>query len=529
MKKLSKLILTIFLLVVSVGYSGQKLYAQLPSFVNGVVFHDKNGNGHYDGAIDLPLAGVAVSNGKDVVVTNEKGEYKLPFRDNAATFVIKPRNWSVSVDENNMPLFYKFYSSSGLSGTKYEGLPATGLPTAPVNFAMQPSEEPDNLKVLVFGDTQPRNEQEIFYMSNKVLSEVAGTDADFGVVLGDVVFDDLLLHDPITEYLSNLGVPMWYALGNHDIDYTGNNNMDARGAWYRKFGPSYYSFSYGPAHFVVLDNIWWIVEGDQRQYRTGLGEDQLEFLRNEVDRLDKNTLLVILAHIPFERSTPWQDNTEKEKLYKILSTHPKSLSLVAHRHLQYHHFLGEEEGFPGAETHHMISMGAVCGAWWTGMPDEYGIPHAMMTDGTPIGYAFLHINRNDWKLEWKAAQRPFDYQMNIHAPDFVSLNDQGEFKVFANIFNALPDAVVKMRIGDKGEWIEMNRVPQINPIRLAAKEIENQLDRVSWRKMGNESESTQIWEASFKTDGLNPGTYSIYIEAKDQWHEYEEKRLIRFR
>lgn len=100
------------------------LNAQVPATVKGVVFHDKNGNEVYDSS-DKPLKGVAVSNGRDVVLTNRKGEYELLLRDNSAIFVIQPANWVAPVDENRKPVFYQMYSSGGATGTKFEGMPPT--------------------------------------------------------------------------------------------------------------------------------------------------------------------------------------------------------------------------------------------------------------------------------------------------------------------------------------------------------------------------------------------------------------------
>ncbi len=500
------------------------LYAQTRRTVKGVVFHDKNENGVFDSG-DKPLKSVAVSNGRDVVITNRKGGYELPLRDNSATFVIKPQNWKVPVDENQIPRFYKMYSSGGISGTKYEGLPPTGPLPESVDFPLLPAKEPDKVKALIFGDTQPRDHKEIYYMSKDVIPEVIGTDADFGVTLGDVVFDDLSIYDHLIGSLSTIGIPMWYVAGNHDFDFTGDNTTEARGTWYNTFGPSYYSFSYGPAHFVVLDNVRWIVDGDERYYRTGLGEDQMQYLQNEVNRIDKNQLLVLLTHIPYEDSREWLDEAEKQAFYKLLASHPKSVSLVAHTHRHYHHFIGKEEGFPGNDPHHMISVGTVCGAWWTGAPNEFGIPHTMMSDGTPNGYAFLHIDKNDWKLEWKTAGVPENVQMHIDAPDVVSAGSNEGFKVIANIYNALPDAEVKMKIGDVGEWMEMKRIPQKDPVRLAEKERENQLGEVSWRKMGSDSDSEHIWEAVFLPE-LKPGVHTVQVIATDKWFEYEGEKLI---
>ncbi|MFW5756598.1 MAG: calcineurin-like phosphoesterase C-terminal domain-containing protein, partial [Tangfeifania sp.] len=480
MKRIFPLLLTVAFFLMPAFQNESTLNAQVQTSVKGIVYHDKNENAVYDADVDEPLEDVAVSNGYDVVVTDRDGEYEIPLRNDAAVFVIKPRNWTIPVDEENIPRFYKMYSATGVSGTKFEGLEATGLPPESVDFPLYPAEEPGKVKALVFGDTQPRDDKEIHFMSEDVIPELVGADADFGVTLGDVVFDDLSIYDHLTGSLSNIGIPMWYVAGNHDFDFTGNNTTEARGTWFNTFGPSYYSFSYGPAHFIVLDNIRWIVEEDDRYYRTGLGEAQMEFLKNEMERLDENQLLVLLVHIPYEGSTPWEDETEKEAFYELLSGHKNSVSLVAHTHRHYHHFIGKEEGFPGNEPHHMISMGTVCGAWWTGAPDEYGIPHTMMSDGTPNGYGFLHIDGNDWKLQWKTAGVPENVQMHIAAPEAVNAED-GTFKVIANIYNALPDADLKMKIGEDGEWIAMKRVPQKDPVRLAEKERENQLGEVPWR------------------------------------------------
>jgi hypothetical protein len=494
--------------------------------VRGVVFFDRNNNGVFDKPGDKPLKGVAVSNGRDVVVTNRKGLYELPLRDNAAVFVIKPRNWMVPVNGKQMPQFYYMHSSSGISGTKFKGLEPTGSLPGSVDFPLYRTKEADRMDVLVFGDTQPRDNREIYYMSHDLLPALAGKQALFGIILGDVVFDDLNIYDHLTGSMATLGIPLWYVAGNHDNDYTGKNSVEARGVWYRTFGPSYYSFSYGSAHFVVLDNIRWIVEEDKSYYRTGLGKEQMEFLKNEISRLDQDQLLFLLTHIPYTGSTEWADEEEKKAFFELIASHPKSVSLVAHTHRHYHHFIGKEEGYPGENPHHMISVGTACGAWWSGAPDEYGIPHAMMSDGTPTSCSFLHLDKENWKLSWKAARRPADFQMHIHAPDSVSSDESTEIKVVANIFNALPSADVKMRIGNQGEWLSMERKPQKDPVRLAAQEREKRYGKgVTWSSMGGANVSDHIWEARILVT-LNPGVYMIEVKAKDEWYEYEGRRLL---
>jgi len=365
-------------------------------------------------------------------------------------------------------------------------------------------------------------------MSHDGLTELVGSNAAFGVTLGDVAFDNLDLFEHIYQSIGTIGIPWVNLIGNHDIDFTGNNQLEARGAFYKAFGPTYYAFSHGPVHFVVLDNIKWIVEDDQRYYRTGLGEDQIEFLRNELSRIDQDQLLVLMAHIPWYGPGGgfyWDDESERDELYKLIAGHPNSVSLVSHHHKHYHLFLDKEHGFPGEQPHHMISVGSVCGAWWTGVPDEYGIPHAMMSDGTPTSYTYLQINGNEWKLRWKAARRPSTFQMHVYAPDAVKLADLSKVEVKANIFNALPSARVQMRVGESGQWIEMERVREDDPVRVNALEWEKELEVIPWRPLSGLRHYGHSWEATLPS-GLKKGVHVIYVQAKDEWWTYNGRRII---
>lgn len=515
-----------FSLLLIVMQCGPGLYAQAGLKVKGIVYHDRNGDGIFERQKDKPLKGVAVSNGREVAVTDKSGMYELPLRDNCVIFVIKPRNWMVPVDENHLPRFYYIHSTEGLSGTNFTGLSPTGPLPASVDFPLYPSREPDKMDVLVLGDTQPRDDKEIYYMAYDVLPELIGLNASFGVTLGDIVFDDLNLYDHLIGTLSAIGIPMRYVAGNHDNDYTGNDLASARGTWLRTFGPAYYSFTHGPAHFIILDDIRWIVEPTRRYYRTGLGEDQMEFLRNEIRRINKDQLLVLLSHIPYEKSTEWESPEEKKAFYELIASHPNTISLAAHTHRHYHQLIGEAEGFPGDKPHHLVSVGTVCGSWWAGAPDEYGIPHAMMSDGTPNCYTILHLDGNKWKMSWKAPRRPADFQMHIHAPDVISSGTDETIQVTVNVFNALPSASVLMKIGDDGEWIKMENTLQGDPFRMEVMAREKQIVEIPWRALGNPAPSEHIWATEQKVN-LSPGVYTIHIRAADEWWEYEGKRLLR--
>lgn len=510
--------------LISIIFSAGLVNAQ--ETVTGLVFHDLNQNGEHDMG-ERGLRDVLVSNGTDIVTTDEGGHYEINADDNSILFIIKPRDWTTELDENNIPRFYTILSSDGAGGTDYAGLEATGPRPESIDFALYPQEESDTFRVVAFGDTQSRDLDEIGYIAHDSVQELIGVDAAFGFTLGDLVFDDLDLFQPLNEVIGQIGIPWRHVLGNHDIDFSADTNWDARGAYVRTYGPPWYAFTWGGAHFVTVDNIRWFAEGDERYYRTGLGEEQLEFIRNFLDLVPDDELVIFLMHIPWVDSTPWADETERARVFEVLASHPHTVSFAAHTHRHYHQFIDSEYGWPGEQSHHLVSMGAVCGAWWTGAHDEYGIPHSMMRDGSPTGYAFLDINGNDWKLQFKAARRPHDLQMHIFSPDEIPVTAIDTVEIFANVFNALPDADVLMRVGKSGTWQSMIREEKMDPVYEAMRKRDHALNDISWRRTGDANPTPRhLWQGILP-EGLEPGTYTVFVRSEDEWGTYEGRRIIR--
>jgi hypothetical protein len=519
MKISSCISLAAFLLFFTVSIHAQQT-------ISGVVFHDQNQNGGFDSG-EPGIPNVMVSNGSEIVRTDAEGRYEISSDDNTIIFVIKPRGWDTVLNENNIPQFFRILSSEGAGGSGFEGLAPSDVTPESVDFALTPQDEPDQFRVLVFGDTQPRTIEEIHYIAHDSVQEVIGVDAAFGTTLGDLVFDDLNLFEPLNQVIAQIGIPWRHVIGNHDIDFSADTNWDARGTYLRTYGPPWYAFSWGGAHFIAVDNIRWITEGDDRYYRTGVGDEQLEFISNFLEEVPDDELVVFLMHIPWVGSTAWNDENERQQLFDVMASHPHTLSFAAHTHRHYHYFIDEEYGWNGEDSHHMVSMATVCGAWWTGAPDEYGIPHSMMRDGTPTGYGFLDIDGTDWKFSFKAARRPADFQMHISAPDEITSAEAGETEVFANIFNALPDASVEIRVGENGNWLPMKYTEEPDPVYTSMLEREQELDAVTWRRTGAANPNARHLWKTVLPENLDPGTYTLHVRAEDDWHNYDGRRIIR--
>ena len=76
--------------------------------VKGNVFEDLNQNGKKDKK-EKGIADVAVTNGREVVVTDKKGNYVLPVENNAIIAVIKPSGYKILVNKDNLPQFFYNY------------------------------------------------------------------------------------------------------------------------------------------------------------------------------------------------------------------------------------------------------------------------------------------------------------------------------------------------------------------------------------------------------------------------------------
>ena len=486
-----------------------------PKLATGIVFHDANGNGKYD-AFEKPLSGIRISNGGQIRKTGSDGRYTLPVDDDTILFVVKPRGWRTPLSEEKLPRFYYIHKPTGSPELRFAGVSPTGPLPASIDFPLYPQKEPEQFKAILFGDPQPRNKQEIDYIAHDVIEELIGTDASFGVTLGDILFDDLSLFGEQARTIAVLGIPWYNVIGNHDINYDAKDDKHSDETFEKHFGPSYYSFDYGPVHFLVLDNIEWLVEENGRgRYRGGLGKKQIEFVRNDLALIPDDQLLVLLMHIPLTSVN------DRHDLYRLIEKRPFCMSVSGHTHHMEHRFITAEDGWQGPEPHHHVINVTVSGSWWSGKKDERGIPHTTMADGAPNGYSIISFDGTNYKLDFKAAGRSANYQMNIYAPNEISGNGSGE-DIYVNVFNGSDRSKVEMRF-NKGRWQLMDKVLREDPgfrkvydEELALREKllqqgvpENQL----WRKLSGPKASSHLWHA--RLGPRQHGTHVLEVRATD--------------
>jgi hypothetical protein len=193
------------------------------------------------------------------------------------------------------------------------------------------------------------------------------------------------------------------------------------------------------------------------------------------------------------------------------------LLLTAHGHVQRHHLHQSDTGWNGQQPLHEYNVGAACGAFWSGVTDARGVPDATMADGTPKGWAVLSVPRDgDYRLRWEVADDADHAGIRVHSPGVLRRGAYPAFGVFANVFMAMPDAVVEFRVAD-GEWQPMQRVARPDPWLMAENRRDDEASALRGFDRAPEAmPSTHLWRGVLPTD-LAVGEHPIEVRTQDRW------------
>lgn len=498
-------------MAIAIGASGQPV-------VKGYVYEDANGNGKKDRR-EKGLAKVAVSNGREVVLTDQDGRYSLPIGEDNAIFVIKPTGYATPVNEDNLPQYFYLHKPHGSPKYKFQGVEPTGKLPSSVDFGLTRSEESDTFKAMIFGDPQVYNLQEVDYFDRGIVAEAAGVpDISFGISLGDLVGDNPDLFIPYIKAVKKIGVPWYNAMGNHDRNHDAEADSLADESFERHFGPANYAFNYGKAHFIILDDILAPDPRNQPGYWGGFTAAQLDFIKNDLQYVPKDYLIVLGFHIPISEIDDRDLFRDEDRLalFQLLKDFPYTLSMSAHTHMQRQDFMTREDGWLQEKPHHHYNVGTTSGDWYSGLLDEQGIPYATMRDGTPKGYAVLTVNSNQYAIDYKVAGKPADYRMEISAPKVVRKARRTSAGIYVNFFMGSEYDDVQVRI-DGGKWEKMNYVRTPDPAFLhLLHEWDYAEELLAGRRPRDAEDCRHLWRAPIPSN-LSLGTHTIEVRVTDMF------------
>ena len=518
--------------------------------VAGIVFEDRDGSG-VAGPANPGLSGVLVSNGRDVAVTGADGRYTLPLPDEATIFVIKPSGFMPPLDPlTNLPRFYRHDQPQGSPaslGLQFEGIAPTGPLPASVDFSLRRQDEPKAFDVVLIADPQPETEAEVEFIREDLIQALDGVGAKFGLTAGDVMFDDLSLYPRYNGIIGTIGLPWWNIGGNHDLNFEAPDRKYSRETFKRVYGPNYYAFYYGPALFLMLDNVDYLGPDPAKprgsHYEGRFDDAQLDFVRNVLAHTPDDTLIVAVMHIPirtFLGTEAYQSTANKEAFFKLIEGRKHTVSFAGHTHTTEHHYFGKDDGWSGETPHHHHILTALSGSWWSGPFDHRGVASADSRDGTPNGFHILSVDGTGYTTHFVPAKEPNGRQMRLTIDSRyhgLSKEADHEFRqvqllgspvprvalrsssLIANVFDAGDRTRVSMTVGDKAP-VAMIRTLRPDPF---VEEVfaRNEATKKSWVKA---DPSSHVWTARLPAD-LAPGAYRVEVEAVNEYGKVLVGRL----
>lgn len=515
----------------------------------GTVFVDRNGDSQRSRG-EPGLAGVAVSNGCDVVLSDADGHYSIGLAPTEILFISKPADYDVALDTNNVPqFFYRHYpdgTPSRIAGTSVQWLFPVIAPTGPlpeaIDFPLTVRPEASaQFTAHGFADTQARYELSQDMLREDLITPLIGNpyDVDFGLTMGDVVYDNLAIYERHKTMMGLMDIPQWYLPGNHDINFESPNALFANETYKLHFGPTYYSFNHGNVHFVALNNVEYAGQDkefdDVGSYRGYISDNQLYWLRQDLSHVPHDKLIVIATHIPLIAETDdgrnpaatGPDTTNLDRLLEILEPFEHIYGLAGHDtsnswkvQVDHRHGWG---GLPWIAH----TLAEVRGNGWTrGPADLRGVRDAMMEDGNPNGFYVLHFDDRQLVPEFipfpfgsDAAQRlriTLDPPLRASEPTVNRGIAERGTKLVVNLFDGGKRDRVSIAL-DGADPQPMIYTVRTDPfVERAAERFADSDDAFS-----GATRSAHIWEWPLPTS-LSPGLHHVMVTSEDEFGQRQQ-------
>ncbi len=474
-----------------------------------------------------PVAGVMVSDGYEVTITDKKGAYYLKSKkQNPQVFITAPAGYDIWRDD----VVPQFWADFTQPSDKYERH----------DFRLKKVANSKHATIIITDVhlANQRNDVDIFSgpYCDILKKEVEKLNAEgipvYTLNLGDSSWDGYWYgHNyPIGKFresLNNAKYPtaVYSVMGNHDNDPKAqpgpDSDREASLPYQKAFGPRYYSQNIGDVHYIFLDNINYkndpasaeTYKGvkNKRNYVEDFTPEQLAWLRKDLANVSYDTPLIISMHGPIfrwkgygmEKFTPvttenikirTEKNSTKE-LLEILKPYKNVHTLSGHSHKQCLIRLPESEQ---NLTEHNIS--GTCGSWWktrsTGLKN-------LCPDGTPTAYEIFNIDGKDLNWEHKAFEYEGDKQffawdMNgvkeyfknneeMQAfltlyPEWTDYSDLPDNYIYINVWDWDQDG--KLKVSENGKELPVEMVLEENPLYTTSYMLRNTVWLNDWNKKG---------------------------------------------
>lgn len=388
------------------------------------------------------VSGVVISDGVEVTVTDENGVYYLKSKEyNRVVFMSVPSGYEVE-SEGVLPKFYKTLDGDAET-------------TERADWALTKVDNEDHV-MYVMGDmhlaNRTRDLKQFADFASDINEQISlnNDKRQYALTLGDMTWDRYWYTNSynLSEYKQTINssfnnIQIFHTIGNHDHDMNAAGDFYTVSLYKTVLAPTYYSFNIGNVHYVVMDDILCTNDGsgvNSRTYDKIFTTDQLEWLKKDLEFVDKSKVLVLAMHAQMyteSGSSAIENSNIIEEIVSGYDTHVMS----AHSHVIWNNDKTATKGI----YHH--NSGAVCATWWwTGY---YTPGLSLCKDGSPGGYYVYSMNGNTVKWRFKAIGKSATHAFRTYDRNEIKLT-AATYAPNANESNA---AAFEKSASD---WVEAN-------------------------------------------------------------------------
>ena len=264
-----------------------------------------------------PVAGVQVSDGRQIVLTDARGRYSMKTdKADSIVFITTPSGYIAEPIDPVRPGFWQLLTEKPCKTEVHD-------------FNLVPQDQNGYSVIFItdchLADDPSRNclerfRKDVLPVVKREYEAAAAKGPVFTMNLGDFSHDrywyDFDFNEADAErFLVSCGYPspVYTVTGNHDNDgaVAGlGERTDFVSAWnYRHtWGPGCYSVNIGGDHWIFMDTVEYINDGDvdkrhkningKRNYRCRILDKAIEWLRKDLQYVRKDSRIFLCTHVP---------------------------------------------------------------------------------------------------------------------------------------------------------------------------------------------------------------------------------------
>lgn len=381
-----------------------------------------------------PVAGVAVTDGEQIVTTDARGVYNIvSTKPYGLVYITTPSGYEPAMNDAVRANFWARTTAPATEKERHD-------------FELKKIDD-NCFSVMMFSDTHFCNDpkrDDFTHFKQLAMPAITRAAAEaegalFAINMGDITWDRFWYAtgvdiESVPQHLidNQFPMPFYCVHGNHDYDpsvpSTDNPNVNAIQRYCNTFGPTFYSMNHGGVHFVMLDNIIYkneVKEGQKnakgvvgsRNYDLYVDDAQLAWLAKDLATVEKSTPIVVCMHAPM---FTYNDNGEQvygfvegktELLVDLLKDFEsvKVFSGHSHRTMSFVH-----PEYPNITEYNITSIG---GDLWN-TPSKSGVN--IGEDGADAGFYLCTFEGKNFTKRWYSTEGGSEYPFRAYDMNSVA-------------------------------------------------------------------------------------------------------------